>query len=103
MPRFTTAQVRRYYDRQTAGFLKFGQGGSSGAIHRAVWGPGITDRSRAFRYVEDQIAGLIGRLSPSEQGPERRPEHGSEQPLHVVDLGCGVAASLCYLAQQLPI
>ena len=93
MPRFSTAQVRRYYDRQTHGFVAFGQGGSVGAIHRAVWGPGTTDRRQAFHYVEDQIAGFIRRL----------PRAPGTPPPHVVDLGCGVGASLCYLAGQLPI
>lgn len=90
-PRFDTAQIRRYYDRQTSAFVAFGQGGSGGAIHRAVWGPGTTNRPQAFRYVEDRIAELIGRLPPTSEAP------------HVVDLGCGVGGSLCYLAGRLPI
>ena len=90
-PRFDSAQVRRYYDRHTSAFVAFGQGGSVGAIHRAVWGPGTTDRQKAFRYVEDQIAELVRGLAP------RFDES------HVVDLGCGVGASLCYLAKRLPI
>ncbi len=94
MSRFTTAQVRRYYDRQTPGFVAFGQGGNVGAIHRAVWGPGTTDRRKAFHYVEDQIAGFIRRL-PQAPGTPAAP--------HVVDLGCGVGASLCYLARHLPL
>ena len=43
---------------------------------------------QAFRYVEDQIAQLMQGLPPS---LERS---------HVVDLGCGVGASLCYLAAR---
>ncbi len=91
MARFDTAEVRRYYDRHTAAFIAVGQAGSEGAIHRAVWGPGVTTRQQAFRYVEDQIADLLGRLEPS---------FGAS---HVVDLGCGVGSSLCYLASRLPI
>lgn len=91
MSRFETFQVRRYYDRHTPAFAAFGQGGQVGAIHRAVWGPGISNRRQAFRYVEDQIAEFIRRL------PQRL-----ETP-HVVDLGCGMGASLCYLAERLPI
>ncbi len=91
MARFDTAQVREYYDRHTATFVAFGRGGSVGAIHRPVWGPGVEAREQAFHYVDDRIAELIRRI-PAGNGP-----------LHVVDLGCGVGASLCYLAALLPI
>ena len=91
MPRFNTTQVRRYYDRHTHTFVAFGQGGHLGAIHRAVWGPGTANRQQAFLYVEDQIAELIRSLRPTRDAP------------HVVDLGCGVGASLCYLAERLAI
>lgn len=91
MSRFDAAQVRRYYDRHTVAFVALGQRGSLGAIHRAVWGPGVATRQQAFRYVEDHIAGLIRGLPPS---------FGAS---HVVDLGCGVGSSLCYLAERLPV
>lgn len=84
-------QIRSYYDRHTPGFVSFGQRGSDGAIHRAVWGPGVRNRRQAFRFVEERIVELVRRLPP--------PGEGS----HVLDLGCGVGASLCYLAAQLPI
>ena len=91
MPEFDTARVRRYYDRNTAAFVAYGQGGSEGAIHRAVWGPGVDDRRKAFHYVEDRIADVIR---------DRTPDGA---PAHVIDLGCGIGASLGYLAQRLPI
>ena len=87
MSPFDTEQVRRYYDRNTSSFVALGQGGSVGAIHRAVWGPGTTTREQAFHFVEDRIAEVVRRLGST----------------HVVDLGCGVGASLCYLARLLPI
>jgi len=87
--RFDTAAIRRYYDRHTASFVRFGQGG--GSIHRAVWGPGTSTRDQAFHYVDDQIARLVGRLLTT------------ARTAHVVDLGCGVGASLSYLAQRLPV
>ena len=62
-----------------------------GAIHRAVWGPAVRDREHAFHHVEDRIAELI-RSWPSAPAPR-----------HVVDLGCGVGGSACYLAAYLPI
>jgi SAM-dependent methyltransferase len=91
IPTFTPAQVRRYYDRNTSAFIRRGEGGGVGAIHRAVWGPGVTDRSSAFRYVENRITEWL------------QPICHVQDDVHVVDLGCGIGASLCYLAQQLPI
>lgn len=90
MAQFTAAQVRAYYDRNTSAFVALGQGGNVGAIHRAVWGPGVTTHDEAFRYVEDQITDRVRSLPAGIAGP------------HIVDLGCGVGASLCYLAAQLP-
>jgi SAM-dependent methyltransferase len=75
--------VREYYDRNTRGFLRFGQGGTSGAIHRAVWAPGVLDRGAAFRYVDDRI---LETLAETERDP------------FVIDLGCGVGSSLSHLA-----
>jgi tocopherol O-methyltransferase len=91
MPHFDADDIRAYYDRHTAGFLTHGQGGEVGAIHRAVWGPGTTTRATAFHYVDDLIAGLVASL------PDKASPH------HLVDLGCGVGASLCYLAEHVPI
>ncbi|HVH27402.1 MAG TPA: class I SAM-dependent methyltransferase [Vicinamibacterales bacterium] len=89
-PRFSIADLRRYYDRNTARFVSLGQGGGVGAIHRAVWGPGVRTRDEAFHYVEDRIGDHVRRLPLEVEKP------------HVVDLGCGVGASLCYLAAMLP-
>jgi tocopherol O-methyltransferase len=90
MPRFTAAEIRRYYDRHTSAFVAVGQRGTVGTIHRAVWGPGVSSRAQAFHYVEDYISEHVRRV-PSPDMP------------HVVDLGCGGGASLCYLAERLPI
>ena len=89
--RFDQAQVRGYYDRHTATFLRYGQGGGEGAIHRAVWGPGVETREAAFHYAEDCIARHLRDAVPADAG------------LTVVDLGCGVGGSLCRLAERLPI
>ena len=72
--------MRAYYDANTDAFVRHGQGGALGAIHRAVWGPGVVTREQAFRYVEDLIAGEIERST-------------LDRPAQVVDLGCGVGAS----------
>src|ERR1700730_10826450 len=87
-PRFSPADIRRYYDRNTSTFVALGEGGS--AIHRAVWGPGVRRVADAFHYVEDQIAERIRRLPLEIETP------------HVVDLGCGVGASVRHLATLLP-
>ena len=86
-PRFSPDDVRAYYDANTDAFVRHGQGGAFGAIHRAVWGPGVTTRERAFHYVEDLIAGEIDALT-------------LDRAARIVDLGCGVGASLIYLAQR---
>lgn len=91
MPEFDAADVRRYYDQNTDGFVAHGQGGMVGALHRPVWSPGTESADVAFRYVEDRLVEYARTLP---EGPD---------PLHVVDLGCGVGASLCYLAERLPI
>jgi SAM-dependent methyltransferase len=85
-PRFGRAQVQRYYDRHTPGFVAFGEGGRVGAIHRAVWGPGRSTRKAAFHYVDD----LILESLPAD----------IDRPA-IVDLGCGLGASLLYLASRI--
>ncbi len=89
--------VRRFYDRNTPAFVALGQGGHVGAIHRAVWGPGVASEDGAFRFVEDAIAEVVRELTPA-AGATAPP-----LPLQVLDLGCGVGASLCYLASRLPL
>jgi SAM-dependent methyltransferase len=89
--KFSARDVASYYDRSTPAFVALGHGGAEGAIRRAVWGPGVRDRRGAFRYVDDRIAEIVAALG---QPGEVR---------HVVDLGCGVGASLCYLAERLPV
>jgi cyclopropane fatty-acyl-phospholipid synthase-like methyltransferase len=76
-------RVRRYYDNNAARFERYGQGGAS--IHRAVWGPGVSTRPAAFHYVDELI---LRALPPTADRPR------------VVDLGCGVGASLLYLASR---
>lgn len=88
---FNTTEIRRYYDQHTRAFLRYGQGGGAGVIHRAVWGPGVATRQEAFHFVDETVAGLARSLAST-----------ASAPLHLVDLGCGVGATLCYLAERLP-
>ena len=91
MTRFDSAEISRYYDRHTRAFLRYGQGGTAGVIHRAVWGPGVATRRQAFHYVDDLIAERARSLAAT-----------PSTPLHLVDLGCGVGGTLTYIAAQLP-
>ncbi len=75
---FESADVARYYDQNTASFLAHGQGGAQGIIHRAVWGEGVGTREAAFHFVHDLLRARIA-------------ESGARV---VLDLGCGVGASL---------
>jgi SAM-dependent methyltransferase len=85
-------RVGRFYDENTTRFLSLGQG-TEGTIHRAVWGPGVTSRVHAMAYVDGLIMERLGRLR---RGAGR-------DLLRVADLGCGVGASLCRMAKQLPM
>ncbi len=78
--------VRKYYDRNTRSFQRLGQSGLS--IHRAVWWPGVTTRDWAVHFVDDLILTEIRGLG---QNPK------------ILDMGCGVGASLLYFAQRLAI
>jgi SAM-dependent methyltransferase len=87
-----TEDVRRYYDENTERFERYGQGRGTGAIHRAVHGRGVQNEQQAFEFLDKLV--LIELLGISTAFPE---------PLHVLDLGCGVGASLIYLAERAPI
>lgn len=78
-------QVARYYDRNTSRFLRFGGGASALAIHRELWGPGVTTAAGAKRYVNVLLADEI----PS----------GAEA---ILDLGCGVGGTMIDLASRFP-
>lgn len=77
-------RVRRYYDANTWKFLLTGSG--QRAIHRELWGPGVTDVKAALHHVHDLVLAEVG-------DADRR----------VLDLGCGVGAAALYLARRLPV
>lgn len=76
-------EVQQYYDHNTKSFQRHGQSGLS--IHRAVWGPGVTTRNVAIHFVDDLILTELRNVAPIPK---------------VLDMGCGVGASLLYLAQR---
>jgi SAM-dependent methyltransferase len=79
--------VARYYDANTRWFLRRGEGGQTGAIHRAVWGEGVSDLDGALHFAADLILREIDLT-------------GSEKP-RILDLGCGVGEGLLYLLAHL--
>ncbi len=77
-------EIIRYYDSNTTRFLKYGHGGESKAIHRAVWAKGVETRQQAMNYVNARIAASLGSAAPEK----------------VLDIGCGVGGSMLYLADH---
>jgi ubiquinone/menaquinone biosynthesis C-methylase UbiE len=84
-----TEHIQRFYNANTGLFLKLGHS-SEGSIHRAIWAYGVHNRHEALHYVDDQICRLLLK-------------HYSKHKPHIVDLGCGVASSLCYIKSQMPV
>lgn len=78
--------VRDYYEANTRRFVRLGHGGTS--IHRAVWGPGVTTRDGAIHWIDDFVVSELRGL------PDAR---------RILDLGCGVGASLLYVATRLDV
>lgn len=85
-------QVRHYYDRNTRRFERFGHGKDTGAIHRAVYGEGVESRAEALAHLDRLLLGELERLAVR-----------FEAPYSVLDLGCGVGASLLFLAAHADI
>ena len=75
-----SGEVEDYYDRNTSWFLRFGRGGDVGTIHRELWAPGVVDLHGAL--VQANV--LVEEALPT--GAAR-----------LVDLGCGVGGTLCWL------
>lgn len=81
--------VQRFYNENTELFLTLGHS-SEGSIHRAIWAYGVSSRDEALHYIDDQICKLL------------LDQDFSSTP-HIVDLGCGVASSLCYIESQVSV
>jgi SAM-dependent methyltransferase len=79
-------RVRTYYQTNTRRFERFGEGG--GTLHRAVWGEGVKTKPDAFRHIDELV------------WSELEPLTRAREPAHVLDLGCGVGASLVFLAAR---
>jgi cyclopropane fatty-acyl-phospholipid synthase-like methyltransferase len=75
-----------YYDTNTARFLHSQKGDAVETIHRALYAPGIENRREALQYSHELVLQEIQRLGTT----------------RVLDLGCGVGASLRFLRQRHP-
>lgn len=82
--------IRSYYDYNTPRFLSYGKQIRTRTIHRPVWGDGIVSEEQALHYVHELILGEARDILKT---------HSTE--IRVLDLGCGVGASLFYLANHL--
>lgn len=82
-------QVAEYYDRNTRRFLLVGRTGTSYAIHRQLWGPGVETPAQAAAHVNQLLVREIRGL-------------GADPPGSVLDLGCGVGGTLFHLARAFP-
>jgi SAM-dependent methyltransferase len=88
------ARVADYYDANTRRFMRSGEGSSGGAIHRCVWAPDATTTAEAADTVNRLfIERLRERLLAGRGRVEGR--------VDVLDLGCGVGATMMRLAQEL--
>jgi cyclopropane fatty-acyl-phospholipid synthase-like methyltransferase len=82
------ARVADYYDANTRRYLRFGEGSSSGAIHRCVWTPDAASAADAADTVNRLV---LQRLQGRVRAGEGR----------VLDLGCGVGATMVRIAQAM--
>ena len=76
--------VASYYDANTRRFLRFGE--TNDAIHRGVWMPGVTNTAEAGNVVNRLVVERLHGHLPAGEG-------------RVLDLGCGVGATVVRVAE----
>jgi SAM-dependent methyltransferase len=87
------AEIARYYDSNTRRFLLFGTGRGAHAMHRELWGAGVSSAREAVDHINRLVAEEIADLA-APAGPQ------SERI--IVDFGCGVGGTLFRLAERFP-
>jgi len=86
MDRPSPADTAAYYDKNTAVFIRTQKAQAVDTIHRALYAPGVKNRQEALQYCHRLI------LEEMEGETARR----------VLDLGCGVGATIRFLREQHP-
>lgn len=82
--------VAEYYDENTQPFLNFfGSGTGVAAIHRQIWGPGVTTERDAFEFLNQLVIDELDLRSLQDL-----------EGLKVLDLGCGIGGTATWLAQR---
>lgn len=97
VPESSAAVIAEYYDKNTRLFLDLGGSGEVSAIHRAIWAPGVTNKTEAFNFLNICVARAI---QPCLQGAEK---HKVQHIAQVLDLGCGVGGTSTWLAKALGV
>lgn len=87
MQKVDTHAIQDYYEQNTRLFLRFAPNASL-TIHRALWAAGVTTHTQALNYSNELIRAEIESLGLVH--------------VRLLDLGCGVGASLTYLLSCLP-
>jgi SAM-dependent methyltransferase len=88
-PANAVGEVAEYYDRNTGRFLLVGRAGTSYAIHRQLWGPGVDTPAAAAAHINHL---LVQEIRDRMGGPART----------ILDLGCGVGGTVFHLARAFP-
>ena len=83
------SRITRYYDSNTARFLLVGGSGRSYALHRQLWGEGVTSTEGASGHIHRLIEEAIRQGRPV------------GAPV-ILDMGCGVGGTLFHLADAFP-
>lgn len=81
-------RVADYYDDNTRRFLRVAESPGSDAIHRGVWMPDVASGAAAADTVNRLVVERLRGYVPAENA-------------RVLDLGCGVGATMVHLAREI--
>lgn len=84
-------QIKQFYNRNTARFLRWGDHHRTRSIHQPVWRQESFTKDQALHYPHELIISQINKL----RGVD-------EEILHIADFGSGVGASVKYLSDHYP-